>query len=223
MAETLWNIFLVVVVESREYREWGWNVLTIGAIGIVALVFVEGWGAWKQNQKIWREKSGESVSVIFFSYNFFSFTALIFYGAHIASGASILNGLLAFFYIPILLGLWKFKGFTRKEKVLFFLYSMMVPAIAILPWKDEVFLIISLGIVYSVATVPWELWKMKKSGAVEIKLLIVFLVSTVFWVSYSFAIHEWVLEILTTINLILLGLATILWFRYRARERALVQ
>lgn len=213
---------LGVLAESREYQSWGWNALTVGSSGIIVFTLAEVWGAWKQNQKIWHEKSGESVSVNFFSYNFFSFTALIFYGAHIASGASIFNGLLMLFYIPILLGLWKFKGFTCREKVLFVFFSTMVPTIAILPWKDEVFLIISAGIVYSVATMPWELWKTKRTGAVEIKLLVVFLISTMFWVAYAFAIGEWVLEILTTVNLFLLCLSTGLWFKYRAIERASV-
>jgi len=198
-----------------EWQNWGLNALTIGSLGTIAFTFVEWWGLWKQKQAIWNEKSGESVSVSWFSYGTFFFAAFLFYGVHIASVAVIINSLLAIIHIPILVGLWKFKGFSRHEKVQFVLLAGMVPAMAFLPWKDELFLIISFGTLYSFGTQPWELWKTKKAGVVEIRLIGVYFLSTLFWVVYAFAIGEWVLEIITPIVLIILGLTSVLWFKYR--------
>jgi len=155
------------------------------------------------------------ISVNLFSYLAFFFAAYLFYGVHIASVAVLINSLLAIVYIPILVGLWKFKSFTRNEKVQFVLFAGMVPAMAFLPWKDELFLIISLGTIYAFGTQPWELWKTKKTGVVEIRLVGSYFFATLFWVVYAFAIEEWVLEILTPIALFLLGLTAVLWFKYR--------
>ncbi len=207
------------VRSTVEYQNWGWNAVVVGSFGAIIFTFIEGWGLWKQNQAIWRGKSGESVSVSWFSYFLFALAAFFFYGIHIHGIAAMFNGVaLTLVHIPILLGLWKYKGFAKWEKVQFFCLALMVPAMAFLPWKNEVFTIVSVGIIYSLATQPLELWKTKKTGAVEIKLLVVYTLSTAFWVIYAFAINEWVLEILTSVNLFLLGLATLLWFKYRARE-----
>jgi len=205
---------------SIEWQKWGLNALIIGSLGIIAFTFIEGWGLWKQKQAIWNKKSGESVSVNWFSYLTFFFVASLFYGIHIASVAVVISGLLAILHIPILVGLWKFKGFARHEKIQFVLFVGMVPAMAFLPWKDELFLIFSFGTLYSLGTQPWELWKTKKTGVVEIRLVGVYFLSTFFWIVYAFAAGEWVLEIITPIALVLLGLTSALWFKYRSRERA---
>ncbi len=204
---------------TYEWQNWGWNALTIGSLGTIVFTFVQGWGLWKQKQAIWNAESGESVSVSWFSYFTFFFIAFLFYGIHIASVAVIMNGLLAILHVPILVGLWRFKGFTRYEKIQLVPFAGMVPAMALLPWKDELFLIFSFGTLYSLGTQPWELWKTKKTGVVEIRLVGVYFLATFFWVIYSFAVGEWVLRITTPTSLILLGLTSVLWFKYRGNKR----
>ncbi len=209
------------IKNSVEFQNWGWNALAIGSLGTAVFTLIEGWGLWKQNDAIWEGESGESVSVIWFSYLLFAFVAFFFYGVHIRGLAAMFNGAaLALLHVPILLGLRKHKGFTTSEKVQFFLFALMVPAMAFLPWKDEVFMVVSVGIIYSTATQPWELLRAKKSGVLEIRLIVIYLISTIFWVIYAFAISEWVLEILTSANLLLFIITAVLWSEYRSREKA---
>ncbi len=215
--------FLDILESTREYQEWGLNAATVGAIGATIFIFIEMWGLHKQGRAIQEnpEKKGESVSVIWFSYCFFTLVTGIFYGVHIKSALVLFNSIpCGILHIPVLIGLWKYKGFTRQEKILFVLFAGMVPAIAFLPWKNDIFMAISVGVIYAMATQPWELWKTKKRGVVEIRLLAAYTISTAFWVVYAFAIDEWVLEVLTTANLLTLCVSTALWFFYGANERA---
>lgn len=209
---------------SVEYQNWGWNSVTIGSLGTIIFTFVELWGLHKQNQTIWQKQSGQSLSVSWFSFFFFASVAFSFYGLHIRSIASILNGVvLALIHIPILLGLWQYKEFTRWESIQFFLLIATIPAMILLPWKDQVFLIISIGVIYAIATQPLELYKTKSVGAVDIRMLLVYVLSTIFWVIYAFAINEWVLKALALVNLGSLSLATFLWFRYRYYETSIAK
>jgi len=215
---------LEFIQSTVEYQNWGLNAITIGSLGTIFFTFILWWGFWKQNHKIWKERSGESVSVIWFSYGLFSLIAFFFYGVHIQGISVIFNGIfLALISIPIVFGLWKYKEFTKTEKVLFFLFALMALAMAILPWKDQVFIIVSAGAIYALSMQVWELWDTKKTGVVEIRLLVISFFSSIFWVIYGFAIGEWVLKILASTNVFLLSIAILLWWNYwKQKVRELV-
>ena len=202
-----------------EYQQWGWNAVCIGSIGTVVFTFIEGWGLWKQNQTIWRGLSGTSVSVSWLSYSLFSVAAFFFYGMHTRSIAVLFHGaFLTVVYIPVVLGLWRYKGFSPWERVQFFLFALMVPAMALLPWKKATFLVISVGAVYSLATEPFELWKTRLPGVVDGRFLVACIASTTFWIIYAFAIGDWALEALASVNVLLLSVSLALWCLYRHRE-----
>jgi len=199
-----------------ELNHLGWNALTIGFIGTLIFSFAEGWGVWQQNKAIWKNKSGESVSVIWFTYFTALFGIVFIYGLSTKSIALAFNGfLLTPLYIPLVVGLWKFKGFTKVEKICSACFLAAVIACVLVPYKDWFFLIFTVGNIFFSFTQPYEIWKNKSSGVVEIKLLVVFLASTIFWVTYAYASHDWVLEIITPCYLVIISLTTILWFKYR--------
>src|SRR3989338_9388044 len=218
MFETILNFFTT----SVEYQNWGWNASTFWALGINAFTAIEWWGLQQQNKKIWKERSGESLSVTLFSYVLFAFLAFIFYGVAINSISSVINGLvLGVMYIFVVSGLWRFKKWSVREKTQFWTFASILPAMAFLPWYNEMFLLISVDMMVAGATMPWELWKAGKRGVLEIRLLVTYLASTIFWVGYAFDIEQWVLEILACANLFFLGITTILWcWYYRNEKRA---
>ena len=51
-----------------ELQQLGWNAVTVGLCGIIFFTFLGSWALWRQNQKIWASKSGESVSIAWLSY-----------------------------------------------------------------------------------------------------------------------------------------------------------
>jgi len=198
-----------------ELQYLGWNILTLGFIGTLVLTILEGYGSWVQSRAIWLNRSGQSVSITVFTFLLFEFIVTFTYGVSINSIALIFNGLLVVMQIPIVLGLWKFKGFNKKEKALSLALCLVCIVMIFSSAKDWFFLLFSLGSIAFFLPQPWEIWKNKDSGVVEIKMIAAYFISALFWTLYAYAIHDWVLEIVCPSYLILLVLAGSLWYKYR--------
>jgi len=199
-----------------ELKNFGWNVVTIGFCGTIFFTLLAAWGLWQQAKKIWQNRSGQSVSVFWFSYNIFLFSANIVYGSSIRSLALIFNGaLLSLMYFPVVIGLAKYKGFKPIQKWLFVLYFGLIILMIILPIKSQLYLLFSFVNIIALITQPWEIMRNKNSGMVEVKLILVYLASTLFWVAYAFAIKDWALQIICPTYLIIWVATLILWKKYK--------
>ena len=199
-----------------ELENFGWNVVTIGFCGTIFFTLLAAWGLWQQAKKIWLNKSGQSVSVFWFSYNIFLFSANVVYGYSIKSLALIFNGaLLSLMYLPVVIGLAKFKGFRPFQKWLFVLYLGLIILMVIVPIKSQMYLLFSIVNIIALITQPWEIMKNKNSGMVEVRLIVVYLASTMFWVAYAFAIKDWALQIICPTYLIIWIATLILWKKYK--------
>ena len=196
-----------------ELGQLGWNVVTIGFLGTVIFTILEAWGLWQQKKLIWENESGQSVSVITFSYGTAMFAAVLIYGISVNSVALSFNGLLGFFHLPIIWGLWKFKGFSRTEKLLGIFLMVVVAVMIVLPFKDWFFLLLSFGTLISASMQAIEIWEEEDAGVVEIKLLAVFLLSNFFWIIYAFAIGNWILQIISPLFFVILTITIVLWFK----------
>lgn len=199
-----------------EFAQFGWNALTVGFLGTVLFTFAEAWGLWQQKRAIWENRSGESVSVIWFLYVAAVLVVMTIYAITINSITLTFNGLvLGILHAPILIGLWRFKGYTKIEKTVGVCCLIAVTVMLASPFKDWFYLLFSAGnILFSLAQ-PYEIWKNKDSGVVEVKLLAVYLASTLFFIIYSFAIGDWVLKIISPAYLVIITLTILVWFRYR--------
>lgn len=201
---------------SVEVKGWGFNLLSLSTLGIVFFGCLEAWALFNQNKGIWSKRSGDSISVSLFTYLASYFAASIVYGVSINSLSVVLNcAILVLFYIPIILGLWKFKKWTAFDIWASLGYLLMVPLIAFLPWTEVLYLIFSFGTIYSMATQPYELWKKKDVGVLDIRLVGVYFASCCFWTVYAFTADALALKILNPPILILLALTWWLWRKYR--------
>lgn len=203
-----------------EFQNWGWNTLTISFIATVVVTLVETWGIYQQAKTIWKnpEKRGESVSTGLFTYLTAMFTVSAIYGAYKNTLAMLFTGIiLGALHIPIIVGLWKFKGFAQWEKLLGLLSIGVVIGAFFTTDLDIYLLTINVGTAFFLLLQPYEIWKNKNSGVVEIRLLLVYLIGTFFWVIYSFAVDKWVLKILNLNAFAILILTTVLWFKYRQK------
>src|SRR3989338_6477810 len=109
---------LGMLARSVEYQNIGWNPLFLGALGTMFFTMLQAYGIWKQGRRVWESCSGAGVSATFFGYAMFYFLAFLVYGAERWSIAMTINGCLGFLHIPIIAGLHRFKGFTRRERIL---------------------------------------------------------------------------------------------------------
>lgn len=204
-----------IIRQSIEYQNWGWNALIISSVATIIFTVIEGWGLWKQRNSISEAESGESVSVSWHTYFTLMFVAFSIFGVHIKSIAIVFNGFLGLGHSLILLGLWRHKSFTQAEKWLGISFVAIPLAMLILPWKNWVYLLMSFGSLFALAMQPWEIWKNKNAGVVDIRLIGTYFLATFFWVVYSFKVGNWALKVITPSALLILGSASMLWFIYR--------
>ena len=217
--EEIAGILFSILKKTVEYRNWGLNAATIGSFGAATVTLIVAWALRKQGQRIWREKKAETVSVTLFVYGLFSFGVLLVYGLYTVSLTIIFNGITMIgSYLPIVIGLRKFRGFTTGQEDQAAAYLMMMIVMVGLPWKETMFFVFSIGIPFSLAAQAYELQRDKKTGTVDIRLFSSFLISAAFWLAYSVAISDWALGIITFMNLLVEAVILILWFRYRNRS-----
>ena len=206
--------FIHFFKNSVEWQGWGYNALTISFIATAVFTVLEGWGFWMQNLSIWRSKSGASISVSLFIYFCCLFITVIAYGFYIKSIAAIFNGMLGFLHVPILFGLWKYKGFTKLETGALCIFPLMVPAMISLPWKDLMMISLLFGTIVPLLMQLYEMWRAKSAGVLNARFIGILIISTAFWVIYAFAIENWVMEVIYPLTLVILILIFALRFRY---------
>lgn len=205
-----------------EYQNWGQNLATFGSIGVIAFAFLEGQALYNQNNTIWKKRSGASISVPWFGFLACYFGAVLVYGIQIRSFTIPFNSLiLIVLYIPILVGVWKFKGYKKGEKALLLGSVLMVPAMIWLPWKDSMYLLFSVGALLALFTQFWEMVVQKSNGVVSLYLLSVYTLSTVFWVFYAAAIENYPMTWITSISLcIFIATLIVYWYNWKRRRLA---
>lgn len=182
----------------------GWDWEAISFWGITVFAIIGSWGLWKQSQKIWKEKSGKSVSVTAnFSFLTSMFVGLAYSFEKNLDAVAFHNLLRIAFLLPIIMGLVKFKKFTKTEKVLCACFCTTMLLVWFMPRKDFLFLFFQTAGVLTLATQPYEIFKNKDIGVVEVKLFAVFVPNGIFWVIYAFANGDWILKITQPIFLAL--------------------
>jgi len=208
------NIFQNTV----EYKNFGLNWLTASAIATIIFSFVKGYGIAKQKKEIWKNKTGESVSPIFFFYNLFFFSIFFLYGVEEKSIAITCNGSLFLFYIPILIGLKKYKGFSLREIFGAIIMSLVIPAVFFFDKRQVVFAF-SLVAVMAIAAQFREIWKTKSFGAFRLEYMQTFFVTSIFWDVYYAMTKNWQLLALNIAETIAFGIALILEKKWRKPKR----
>ena len=204
-----------------ELQQFGWNAVTIGFIGTFLFNFVRVWGLGHQVARVWRQRSGQSLSVPAFCYQLGASGAVLTYGLFLHSLALIINGVLSLvLLLPLVIGLGKFKGIDRASAALLVTMVGVTLAMIFLPHKDWFFFASALGMIAASWLVPWEIWRNRHAGVVEVRMVLANLVNSTFWLIYAIAIGDWVLMFLNP-NFLASGLVTLaLWLRYRPRRRS---
>lgn len=215
-----------ILKSTVEYKNWGLNIFTIAAIGTFVFTLLQGWGLWKQNQIIWREQSGKSISAHFFIYWGWYFASFLVYGAAKYSMAMIANSLQGIIVIPILIGLWKFNGgFTAKEKTFFRLCVFMPVAMFIAAryrtaLMEVVFFVYLMGLLVFGLFQLFKLVDEGKPGVVEPRLIVAFMAAAVFWEVVGIKMKDLPLTIFNPMSFTMFGVILGLWWKFRKVERA---
>lgn len=186
-----------------EIQNWGANLSTLVFIVTLFFTLLQAIALIKQNNKIIKNRSGKSVSFIFFSYYSFSAFAVIIYGLFGHSLALTINGLLGFLALAIVVNLFRFRRISLWEKFIGLGSFLAVPLIIVAPQKDALFLIFGIVVMISISLQIIEIWRNKSSGSVHLAQAIVSLFSGATWLTYAFMMGIWPLQIINSIGLLL--------------------
>jgi len=201
--------------EFVEIQHWGWNPIIITSFLTMCFTILQGYGVIKQGQKIWTTKSGKSVSTFPFFFSCFYFFAFLSYGLGKMSLAIIFNGLLGFLYLPVIIGLIKFKKFKLYEKIILPATALVIPAMIITTKKDSFLFILLMIIIITVIAQALEIRREKSRGSVEIRFIIILLLTNIFWLTYSIIMDNWPLKIFNSLAIIVYLWGIYLYKKYK--------
>jgi hypothetical protein len=118
--------------------------------------------------------------------------------------------------VPILIGLWKFKGFSFREKAFSLFYASSIPiAICIRNPENQLWFLrfmASIGVI-NFAEQPLKIFFTKKRGKIDLGVQKVGLYNSIVWSLYAFAIGDQLFSIISPIYAGLYLLTIMLWHR----------
>lgn len=202
---------------SVEYKEWGWNLLTVAAIATFVIILLQATALILQSRRIWKKENGDSVSVTWISLFGFTFFTFAIYGIHKQGLVMLVNGLLGLLHFPILIGLWKYKRIALSEHVVTVVCVFMIPAMVLLPQKAALLFVFMSVSNCSLLAQAIEIYRKEDVGAVDIRLIMTYLVGAGFWIVYSSAISDYVL--MTLMIMAFLFLSAIVGAYYTCRDK----
>ena len=168
---------------------------------------------------LWKKQSGESVSNTAFVLGSAFFVVCALYGWHLKSVSMIVNAVVTgLAQIPIMWGLAKFKGFTKTERWIALAAALMPIWEYVTEMKGEFYLIFSVTIWVAFGSLFVELQKTKTTGALDIRLLSVYMIATIAWTVFAFSGEDMFFKISQSVLVSLMFATTTLWLIYRWRE-----
>ncbi len=172
-----------------EYQNFGWNVITLGALGTVVFTGLQTWGFAKQNRAIWDNRSGESISVLVVGFLIAYSCAFFIYGIEMKKIAILLGNMIIIPLIPTFIALCKYKNIKQYEWVLLAASFFAIPAMIWFP-KDSV-----LSALFIVAYIfflqqGYEVWK-NGPGVLELRFIWATLISGACWLLFAWKTDHW--------------------------------
>ena len=214
------EFFIDLLKQSHEWQHWGLNVATFSSVSITVLALFEAWGLRNQIRTIWKEESGESVSVLLFSYRTGYYSLFLPFGIYAGSIVISLNSLLAIFCAVIVYGLSKYKSWTLYEKVIAGVAPLMPIAMILLPWKDAMYVGFSMVLLGTALWQVVELYRAKSPGALDIRLLSIYVFASFVWLVFAYVVGNVGLMITTPIAFSTMLATALLWVYYFYQEKS---
>lgn len=209
-----------------ELRTLGFNAQTAGFFGTLLFTTLSFLAQYAQLRTLYRKRSGQSLATSFFIYCAGMYVVGLFYGLEKQRLALIYNGgLLVTVYTLIVVGLFRFKGFSLIDWGTLVVCATGLATMATTDdttVKQTVFALSLFGLVIWCAMPPLELWRAKKPGSMRIEPLIVSASSTSFWILYGLATGDLVLSLICPVILTMVVCTIVLWVHYGGNIRSCV-
>lgn len=208
------------VLAVEELPHLSWNSETLSSLGIIFFIIFGSVALFIQGWKIWKNKSGASVSVMWTFVFFFMFLAYPIIGSERNNLLMVWQGAFRIlFYTPIVIGLHRFKGFTPKEiefaKTLFIMIFLMIEY----PSAGEfIFTVINFLGVLGVFAQGRLIKEEEKTGVVSATLLFAYATNAMLWIWYNYEIGDIFLFINAILFLAAYAYTIAVWLKFRLKE-----
>ncbi len=192
----IFKIFLNILSETVEYQDFlkhGPSVINLVVLVAIISGLIQAWGMLKQNRKIWKNKSGAALPLTFFVFQFFYYLAYLIYGYKIRSGALMINNLVCILFIPIIVGIIKYKlqsnlSLKHDLRISPFLI-LVIPCVVLI--KTQWSLIATLFIAAVVyAHLVFEISKQGALNHLEPRFIVSIILGAGIWLWYGIGIFD---------------------------------
>lgn len=202
--------------ETVEWQNWGWNVLTYGAIGAMCLATLQGVGVWKQGRRVHREQQAQTLSFLLFGYSMAYFFSASLYGVEQKSIAIAVLALNGFLHLPIITGIPKYRAVTTQEKRLVGVFFLMIPLMWVatkVGFHEMFFLVTLFGLLGFIAPQAYRAWKSSDTSDLDLVMILSFLFGAIFWFVYGFAVDSVALKAFNPPAFFLWFFILIMWWK----------
>lgn len=203
--------------DMKEWVRFDWAPEAISFYGIAFFILFGSVALFIQGRKIWKHESGLSVSTTWTFNFFFFFVASVIIGVERQNALLSAQGIFrVVFYLPIIWGLSRFKGFTRQEVVLARTLFLMIFIMIEYPRTGEmIYATINLFGVLGVFAQGLLIRKEKSAGVVSAILLFAYAANATLWVWYMHAINDQFLFLNSTLFLLAYVYTITTWLKFR--------
>lgn len=190
----------------------GLTMKVIGVWGIrvflVVMVIALGIQIWD----IIKRQSVKSISTYWIVYFAAMFLSGVIYGAaYYNTDLLINNAVLAVLHIVIVVAILKFRGFNRQEWLFTATLVLALGLMLVSDRRDYWFFGFAPGGVLALLKQAHQIGSNRNVGVVDVRLLIAYVLTNVFWTAYAFAIHDWTLQIICPANLVACAILLATW------------
>jgi hypothetical protein len=207
----------------KEWLYLDWTPERTLSYGITFFIIFGSCALFVQARKIWKNRSGASVSATWTLIFFAMFVTYMILGEDKRENALLFwQGVFRVaFYIPILIGLFRFKGFTKKDTLLARSLFLIIFFMVEYPSTREfLYSVVNFLGVVGVAAQGRLIQKEQKTGVVSPILLFAYAANATLWVWYTHAINDNLLFLNSTLFLAAYAYTIYMWVKIRLSEFA---
>ncbi|MFH0806515.1 MAG: PQ-loop domain-containing transporter [Candidatus Brennerbacteria bacterium] len=212
----MFDFLLDVLKGTVEWRQWGWNIPTIGAVGAASFALLQGAGVWKQGRRVHREREAQTLSFLLFGYSMAYFFSTSLYGWKVSSIALVLAAVVGILHIPVITGIPRYGMVSRREKRFVGVFFLMIPLMWLATAMDlhEAFFLVSIfGLLGFIAPQAWRAWKSADTSDLDPLMILSFLFGAFFWFSYAFAVDSLTLKLFNPLAIVLWTFILVMWWK----------
>lgn len=214
--------YLESLIEYQSFVHYGGLSLVSGAIFVaLSSALIQGIGILNQNKIIWKNRSSKALPLAFFVFQFFYCLGYALYGFKIHSGALIISNLIALLYLPIIIGLIKYRDkgslLIKTDLIYSGVFILIVPIILFVDKKWSLLIVLAFAVLV-ISRFAREFYIARDTSNISCRYIIMFLVVSLVWLSYGLLIRDFGLIVSCAITALAALIFLVFYMKLKSRN-----